>query len=101
VTLMVWLQAGVVASGLVSLACAIFVAQRAGRWRESDEAKLLTGRITMLETKVTAIEGKLDFMATKGDLQSLASEVRAIGREVGKVEDGVKRIESWLMEREK
>ena len=100
-TLSVYLQLASVLSGLVGIACAIYVAVRTGRWRESDEAKELGTRIETVEQKVIRIEERLSAMPTKADLEGLKSDVRAIGREVGKVDDSVTRIESWLMERGK
>lgn len=96
-----YLQLASVLSGLVGIACAIYVAMRTGKWRESDEAKGLSTRIETVEQKVIRIETRLGEMPTKADMEGLKSEVRAIGREVGKVDDSVTRIESWLMERGK
>lgn len=90
-----------VLSGIVALLCAIYVAQRASRWRDSDDVKLLLGRVGTVEGKVNTIEARLENMATKTDVAAVQSDVRAIGREVGKVDDSVTRIETWLMERGK
>lgn len=100
-TLDVYLQIASVLSGVVGISCAIYVAVRTGRWRESDEAKSMINRITAVEQKVATVETRLMNMPTLADLEGLKSEVRSIAREVGKVDDSVTRIETWLMERGK
>ncbi|MBS3962172.1 MAG: DUF2730 family protein [Sandarakinorhabdus sp.] len=95
------LQAISVLSGIVALLCAIYVAQRANKWRDSDDNKLLQRKVGIMEGKVNIIESRLEHMATKTDVAAVQSDVRAIVREVGKVDDSVTRIETWLMERGK
>jgi polyhydroxyalkanoate synthesis regulator phasin len=108
------LQLITTACALIACACAIWVARRAGDWRQSDEAKKLVGRVDVLETKVTAVESKvkelptqaqiaginerINGLATKAEMAAIQSDVRSLVREVGKIDSGVTRIESFLME---
>ena len=93
------LQFASLVAAVIAVICALYVAARAGKWRETDEAKNLIGRLGTVESKITTLEVRLDAMPTKADLSALQSDVRAISREVGKVEDGVNRIEDWLVQR--
>ena len=86
-------------SALIAVVCAVYVANRASGWRNSDEAKQMEKRVTEIERDCSNIKVRLDQVPTKEDLSALKSEVRALGREVGKVDDGVSRIESFLIER--
>ena len=114
------LQAMIALLTLVNVGCAVYVARRTLRWRESDEAKAfvlrvqaieakvggidergLSTRLGEVEDKVIAIEARLESMATKADVDSLKSDVRHMSRELEKIDSGVTRIESWLMERGK
>lgn len=86
-------------SALIAVICAVYVARRASNWRESDEAKALERRVTEVERDLSNIAVRLDTVPTREDLAALKSEVRALSREVGKVDDGVSRIEIFLIER--
>jgi hypothetical protein len=108
------LQMVTTACALIACLCAIWVARRAGDWRQSDEAKTLVGRVDVLETKVASIDGKLkelptqaqiagineriNGLATKAEVAGIQSDVRSLVRELGKVDGGVTRIEAFLME---
>jgi hypothetical protein len=88
-------------SALIAVACAVYVANRASSWRNSDEAKALQQRVTEIERDCSNIKVRLDQVPTKADLEGLKSDVRALGRDVGKVEAGIDRIEEFLRERGK
>jgi polyhydroxyalkanoate synthesis regulator phasin len=108
------LQMITTACALIACACAIWVARRAGDWRQSDEAKKLVGRVDVLETKVASVENKvkelptqaqvaglnerINGLATKAEMAAVQSDVRSLVREVGKIDSGVTRIEAFLME---
>lgn len=112
---------------VLSASCAVFVAWRASRWRESDEAKAITGRIDVVEklttkheskltgmpaqvdemdtavTKLTgrvdAIEHEIQKLPTKADIRGLEEEVKGLAREQGLTRAGVDRIENHFIQR--
>lgn len=88
-------------AALISMACALFVVRRTENWRNSDSVKAMERRINEIETDCAKIKVRLDQVATKEDLAALKSEVRALSREMSKVDDGVTRIEQFLMEKGK
>jgi hypothetical protein len=93
------LQVLSVAAAWVSLGCAIWIAVRAARWRNSDEAKTLSLRLTAAETEIVGIKVRVDSMPTKSDVEGVRSDLRAMAREIGKVDDAVVRIEQFLLSR--
>lgn len=88
-------------AAIISMGCALFIARRTENWRNSDGVKAMERRITDIETDCAKIKVRLDQVATREDLSSLKSEVRSLTKEIGKVDNGVRRIESFLMERGK
>lgn len=95
---------------------------RGGRWRETDDAKALVGRVAEVEGGVTALAGtgeaiaavagrvnetesRLDkletlvaSMATKEDVTALRGEVRAVCQLVdNQVVPGIRRIEDYML----
>jgi hypothetical protein len=86
-------------SALIAVICAVYVANRASGWRNSDEAKTMERRVTDIEKDCSNIKTRLDGMPSKGDFEGLKSDVRALGRDVEKVDAGVSRIESFLIEK--
>lgn len=88
-----------VIAAFFSLGCAVFVALRAGRWRQSDEVKAILDRVASVETDVGGLKVRIQDMPTKADFEGLKSDMRAVGREVSKVDDAVVRIESYLLGR--
>lgn len=80
-----------------ALLVAIFVAMRAGRWRESDGAKEMAGAINKLDHRLTTVEADLRNVATKADIANLKSEVEGLERLAKNTDHAVNRIESLLM----
>ncbi len=103
------------AFGVSVLACgiALYVAVRAGRWRDSDDAKAIDNRINALATtvggaatglalgavatRVTALEAGMQHVATKADIAGLKAEVKGLESTISSVDAGVSRIEDHLM----
>ncbi len=102
---------GIVASLLLS----IFTYVRVGRWRETDEAKLLTGRVdkaeaniagkaaisevALIDRRVTTIEAKLEHVATKADIANLGAKLDGLGQLIVRAETAVERVEQFMMEK--
>lgn len=82
---------------VVNAALGIMAFNRAGRWKDSDSASALIGRVAGLEGRCTAIETELRSVATTADVSRLDARLTALGREIGTVERGVERIEQFLM----
>ncbi|HRD47542.1 MAG TPA: DUF2730 family protein, partial [Caulobacter sp.] len=80
-----------------ALLVAIFVAMRAGRWRESDGAKEMAGAINKLDHRLTTVEADMRNVATKADIASLKSEVEGLERLAKNTDQAVTRIEGHLM----
>lgn len=83
----------------IAVWCALYVARRAARWRESDEAKALTLRLGVVENELFGLRVRLEGMPTKADFEGVKSDLRAVSRELDKVDGGVTRIEQYLLER--
>ena len=88
-------------SALIAVVCAVYVANRASGWRNSDEAQRMERRVTEIERDCSNIKIRLDQVPTTADLEGLKGDVRALVRDVGKVEAGIDRIEEFLRERGK
>lgn len=85
------------ACAAMSAACAVFVAMRAGKWRETDEAKALIKRVGEVETRVKACEIHMEDLPTRADIAKLQGELHAV-REIGtRTERAVERIEGFMM----
>lgn len=86
-----------------AVACmvAVWVAVRAGRWKESDDAKALVARIGRLEGRVDNHASRFDGLATKSDVATLSQQLVAVDRSINTLERGVERIEAYLMEKSK
>ncbi|MFN3371009.1 MAG: DUF2730 family protein [Sphingomonadaceae bacterium] len=88
-------------AALISVMCAVYVAWRAGMWRNSDTSKELQARIGTLESRLGGVELRLSDVPTRADFERVSSDVRAMTRELNKIDDSVVRIEGWLMGRPK
>lgn len=86
----------VAAAGL-AVSCATFV--RNGRWKDSEGAQALLGRVDDCENRLTKVEATQTGVATKAELASVQSELHGLSRLVERTEAGVARIESHLMSR--
>lgn len=86
-----------------AVACmvAVWVAVRAGRWKESDDAKVLLARISQLEGRVDNHATRFDGLATKADAARLSQQLVAVDHNITTLERGVERIEAYLMEKSK
>jgi hypothetical protein len=108
---------------VLSAGCAVFVAWRASRWRESDEAKAITRRIDVLEKmsekvagtpalvdaqdtaltkldgRVAAIEHEISELPTKADIRGLDEQLKGLAREQGLTHASVNRIEDHFIKR--
>jgi hypothetical protein len=71
---------------------------RTGRWKESEGAKEIDGRLTRVEGRVAEHEVKLDNLPTKADVARIEADVRGLEKTISNVDAGVTRIEAFLME---
>lgn len=89
------------ACAVVACGCAVYVAWRAGHWRNADrvlaDAKHLNATVADHGRRLLLVEAKLEDLPTSKDVEAIRSDVRAIKREIDKVDAGVTRIEGYLM----
>ena len=115
------------AGGLVSVACAIYVAlrdarwrktglfaklverieaaeaaagaaiDRAGRWHETIEGKTLISQVDQNSTRVSRCETQLEHMATSEDLARLQGAIGRVEATVAEAASGIDRIENVLI----
>jgi len=117
------IQMILVGCAMLSAGCAVFVAVRSGKWRETDEAQALITRVGKVVTKVENLEDQLNDLPTKvlndrlgvaenrisiletrvadlpskADIEQLRGEIHAVC-EIGKrTENAVDRIEGYMM----
>ncbi|MBI1407312.1 MAG: DUF2730 family protein [Caulobacter sp.] len=95
-----------IACAVISALCAVFVAWRASRWRESDEAQKLIARVGAVEGRMTKAEGRLDGIDEKFDDLPTEADIARLEGEIGTVKElcraaaaGVARIETFMMQR--
>lgn len=94
-----------IACSLVSCVCAVFVAYRGQRWRETDDARALLGRVSDLESRVQAVEIRQEDLPTqadveklRGEVHALATQVTATGEQVKAAAAGINRIEGHFIQ---
>lgn len=100
----------------IAACCALYVARRQGSWRQTDEAKLLMGKVADHETRLQTLqplpakvadhenrlgiaETKLASLPTKEDFARLEGELQGVGREVSNAASGIDRLESYFLKR--
>jgi hypothetical protein len=83
----------------ISAACAMWVAIRTGRWRETDEAKALIKRVGDVEGRVRDCEIRMEDLPTRADLERLRGEVHAVRDGVQNANNGIDRIEAFFLAR--
>lgn len=90
----------------------VYVAWRAGKWRDSDEARALHQRVERTERRLDQHELKLKDLPTKADFEALRGEVRSVEsgvraelrgveKQLDGVDQGIQRVEGFLMERDR
>ncbi|WP_374569672.1 DUF2730 family protein [Phenylobacterium sp.] len=89
---------------IVAAACALFVAWRNGKWRETDEAKALIkrmgeveGRVDKVEGRVGTLEDDISDLPTKADIARLEGELKTVGNDVRAANAGIDRIEGFFL----
>lgn len=98
----------VVSCAALLLNIATFI--RAGKWRESEEAKALVDNISGHESRLTKLETAQLNLATKADIASLESELHGlektvnakidgVNHAVNSVGEGVDRIEGYFLQK--
>lgn len=79
------------------------------RWRDTDEAKTMLGRIDASESRLDKLETQLSNLATRADIARLESEfsglekvvkseIGAVAGAVENMKEGVGEIRRWIME---
>jgi hypothetical protein len=86
-------------AALASAACTFFVAWRAGRWRETEEAKALLKRMGEAENRISACEIRMEDLPTQADIARLESEIKGVGTQVGAANAGIDRLEGYFLQR--
>lgn len=100
----------IISTGALIMSIAVYF--RADKWRDSEEAKKLDGRISTVETQVAKHAVKFENIATKEDVARLEADIRGfektvkaemngLSKEISGVDAGVNRIESYLMVQQK
>ncbi len=87
-----------IACSVVSCACAVFVSIRAGNWRDTDDARALDKRISAIEGRVQVCETRTADLPTKADVERLRGEVHTASELTRSALDGVRRIETFMMQ---
>lgn len=89
---------------LVAVGIALVVAVRAGKWRDSDAAKALEGRIGTVEKasglhaqRLEQIEDDIAALPTKADFARLEGEIVSTCRIADRTEQAVLRLEDYMM----
>lgn len=88
-----------IACSVVSCGCAIFVSVRAGNWRDTDDARALDKRISVIENRVQVCETRQEDLPTKADVALLRGEIHTANEMTRSALDGVRRIETFMMQR--
>lgn len=98
--------------------------RRAGQWKDSEDARRLIDRVAACEGALTSVKSapevaaslgqrlgvaeqaiiginaRMENVATKADIARLAAEVAAVEGHASRIENGVERIEGYLMNRQ-
>jgi len=83
---------------LGAVALALWVAVRAGQWRDSDSAKALLARVDETESRLDKLETRTLNLATKTDIASLKSEMDGMSKQIdSQVVPGLHRIEDYFL----
>jgi hypothetical protein len=82
---------------VISTGCAVFVAFRTGRWRETDDAKVIAARFQKIEGRLDIIETKQLELPSKADLAKLEGSINLVKELVERSERGIDRIESYML----
>jgi len=105
-----WIPTLALLASIVIAGTGVYVARRAGRWRDSDAAKELHNRVTDTERRLDAHELQLKNLPTKEDIAKLRgdtqaalgeikAEVRGMEKLVERTEGAAMRLEGYMMER--
>ncbi len=87
------------ACAVVAALCAVMVARRAQRWRDTDEAVQLLNRIDNAESRLDVLEVQVEGVATKADMAAVKAEIHAVAGTVDRqVIPGLNRIEGYFIE---
>lgn len=83
---------------LCAVGISLWVAVRAGQWRDSDSAKALLARVDETESRLDKLETRTGGLATKADIASLKSEVDGLCKQIDtQVVPGLNRIEDYFL----
>lgn len=104
-----WLPYIAIAISLCSLALGFAIYSRTQRWRDTDEAKAMLGRIDASESRLDKLETQLSNLATKADISRIESdlsglekvvkaEIGGVSRAVNDMKEGVGEIRRWLLQ---
>lgn len=89
---------------LCAVGISLWVAVRAGRWRDSEAAKALVERVGAVERlvglhaqRLEQIEEDIAGLPTKADFARLEGEIVSTGRITERTEQAVLRLEDYMM----
>ncbi|HVY32842.1 MAG TPA: DUF2730 family protein [Caulobacteraceae bacterium] len=107
-------------AAVISALCAVYVALRTGKWRETDDGKALYDRLGKAERwqdsepgkqmvkrvdhaheRIQALEIRMEDLPTREDIARLEGEVAKVAAIGARTENAVERIEGYMMERSK
>ena len=87
------------ACAMASAVCAVSVARRSQRWRDTDDAQRLLDRVDAAESRLDVLETKTDDLPTKADLALVKAELHAVCKQIDhSVVPGLNRIEGYFLE---
>lgn len=87
------------ACAITSTICAVAVARRSQRWRDTDDAQKLLDRVDAAESRLDRLETKTGDLPTKADLASVRAELHAVCKQIDhSVVPGLARIEGYFLE---
>lgn len=84
---------------LASAGCAVMVARRSQRWRDTDDAQKLLDRVDAAESRLDRLETQTGDFPTRADLASVKAELHAVCKQIDhSVVPGLQRIEGYFLE---
>lgn len=84
---------------LASAGCAVFVALRAQKWRDSDDAKALLERVDEVEDRLSRLETRASDLPTRADIARLEGEIDGLTKLVERtVVPGLTRMEGYFLQ---
>lgn len=82
---------------LASLGVSALSYNRAGRWKDGEDASRLIQRVGEIERDVVELTAQMKNVATKADVERLTAKVEGVETQIRTIDRGVERIEDFLI----